>query len=287
MSSAPPGIRRRAAKTDETLPFKTPVGVDVYFVRDGVAAGKPPRKNESAFLHSHGLHYMRVHLTNAQAKSSPATMALQRILVETGLAVDLAVGDLPVTSFPPTSVFGTTSDPIDASATWRQESPGLVLSGINFGVDFNCLWCDSEDFLLAASSHSIPSLYVSHEENTNTNVAWAIELAAELAILMLWTPPPRHTALHVAVPGSLSSRTPRLATSTANAWELFRSGQVTVSPLCLSDCSLEFGPEQGRWAHDALRAIGLRLTGHQSACACCAAAGSSVFQSNYSERNYQ
>ncbi len=220
---------------------------------------------------------------------SPQAKALQRILLDAGLSVRMDVKEwnggalhLHLLAAPQDARHETRASTLLASAR-----NGLVLSGVNFGVDFERLWSDADGFIAACASPVHPTLLISHEAESTNNVPWALELAAELAIVMISAPPPRDTVLHVAVPASLSARRPHVADSGHAARALFSAGHVAVSPLRHLADTVVFGPEQESWAIAALHLLAPRLGGAQSPCDCCIGSRLSVFQSNYSERTYQ
>jgi hypothetical protein len=161
---------------------------------------------------------------------------------------------------------------------------GPVISKTSRGVDFERTWNGTDDDVHTVASISTPALLVAHAEGSRANVPWALDIASELAVLMLSTQPPECTILHIAVPQVLTGRVPHIVSSERAARAFFLAGKVTVSPFRWDDFALEFGVEQEQWANAAVRILSPRLGGTAGFCGCCSSNDAVAYVSNYSER---
>jgi hypothetical protein len=158
---------------------------------------------------------------------------------------------------------------------------GPVIAEMHGDVAFDRI----EDAVGLVASISTPALLVAYAESSRVDVAWALDIASELAVLMLSLRPPEGTVLHVAVPPRLTARVPHVVSSARAAHALFLAGMMTISPLrwCGSTCGFDVEPEQ--WSIKAMRALAPRLGGTPGLCGCCSANDAAAYVSNYSERD--
>ncbi|MFM0339259.1 hypothetical protein [Paraburkholderia fungorum] len=162
---------------------------------------------------------------------------------------------------------------------------GPVISASSRGVDFARTWDGLDDDVHTLASISTPALLVAYPEASRANVPWALDIASELAVLMLSTPPPERTVLHIAVPQVLTGRVPHVVSTERAARAFFLAGKVTVSPFRWSGSALAFGVEQEQWFNAAVRVLSPRLGGTSGFCGCCPSNDAAVYVSNYSERS--
>jgi hypothetical protein len=161
---------------------------------------------------------------------------------------------------------------------------GPVISEISLGVNFERIWGDTDIDIHRIASASSPVLLVASVKDSGTNVRWALDIASELAVLMLSTHPPDGTVLHIAVPEMLTGRAPHVASTEARARAFFLAGKVTLSPFRWGDSTLKFGVEQEQWAIAAVRTLSPRLGGASGFCGCCSSNDAAAYVYNYSER---
>ncbi|MFM0631541.1 hypothetical protein [Paraburkholderia xenovorans] len=162
---------------------------------------------------------------------------------------------------------------------------GPVISASSRGVDFGRTWDGLDGDLHTVASIAIPALLVAYPEASSANVPWALDIAAELAVLMLSTQPPERAVLHIAVPQMLTGRVPHVVSSERAARALFVAGKMTVSPFRWGGSTLEFGVEQEQWVNAAVRVLSPRLGGTSGFCGCCSSNDAAAYVSNYSERS--
>ena len=162
---------------------------------------------------------------------------------------------------------------------------GPVILETSRTLDFARLWDGTDDEANLIASVSTPALLVACATRSRTNVAWALDIASEIAILMLATPPPDRTVLHVAVPEVLTGSVPHVVSSESAARALFLAGKVTLSPFRWDHSMLRFGVEQEHWAKAAVDVLSPRLGGGAGFCGCCSSHGAAAYVSNYSERS--
>ncbi|SOE86824.1 hypothetical protein SAMN05446935_7340 [Burkholderia sp. YR290] len=161
---------------------------------------------------------------------------------------------------------------------------GPVISEGREGVDLKRIWQGADADVESVASISTPALVVAYAEGSRANVPWALDIASELAVLMLSTPPPECIILHVAIPKVLTGRVPHIVGSESAARAFFLAGKVTLSPFRWNGSTYEFGVEQEQWAIAAVRALSSRLGGVSGVCDCCSGGDAAVYVSNYSER---
>jgi hypothetical protein len=162
---------------------------------------------------------------------------------------------------------------------------GPVIAEMRGGVAFEQLQDGTDAGIRAVASISTPALLISHARSSRVDVAWALDLASELAVLMLSTRPPEATVLHVAVPQVLTGRVPHVVSSARAARALFLAGKMTLSPLRWCGSTFGFGVEQEQWAIEGMRVLAPRLGGTTGLCGCCLGDDAAAYFSNYSERD--
>ena len=203
----------------------------------------------------------------------------QALLHSTGvgaLARTLSSAGLPVEfGGPPDGVFD--DQPLTMLRVGGPEGP--LIAEMRGDVSFERI----EDAVEIVASISTPALLVAYAESSSADVAWALDIASELAILMLSTPLPEGTVLHIAVPDVLTGRVPHVVSSARAARALFMAGKMTLSPLRWRGSTFDFGVEQEQWVVDGMRVLEPRLGDPSGLCGCCSANDAAAYVSNYSE----
>lgn len=194
------------------------------------------------------------------------------------LARTLSSAGLPVEfGRPPDGTFD--GQPLSVLRVGGAEGP--LIAEMRGDVSFERI----EDAVEIVASISTPALLISHAESSRADIPWALDIASELAILMLSTPPPEGTVLHVAVPHGLTGRVPHVVSSARAARALFMAGKITLSPLRWRGSTFDFGVEQEQWVIEGMRVLEPRLGGTSGLCGCCSANDAAAYVSNYSERD--